>query len=69
VQVSLAGLSVGGAFLNLAHFDLTYYIVSLVVLVEATLREDPGRAPPSAVTFGGNVIEGTLPPSFVRKPL
>lgn len=39
VQVSLAGFAVGGAFLSLAHFDLPYYIISLVVLVDATLRD------------------------------
>jgi putative inorganic carbon (HCO3(-)) transporter len=39
VQVSLAGFAVGGAFLSLVHFDLPYYIVGLVVLVDATVRE------------------------------
>ncbi|HNC51671.1 MAG TPA: putative O-glycosylation ligase, exosortase A system-associated [Accumulibacter sp.] len=39
VQVSLAGFAVGGAFLSLAHFDLSYYIISFAVLVDATLRE------------------------------
>jgi probable O-glycosylation ligase (exosortase A-associated) len=38
-QVSLAGFAVGGAFLTLVHFDLPYYIVSFVVLADATLRE------------------------------
>jgi len=38
-QVSLAGFAVGGAFLSLMHFDLPYYIVSFVVLVDASLRE------------------------------
>lgn len=37
VQVSLVGYAVGGAFLSLAYFDLPYYIVSLVILVEATV--------------------------------
>jgi len=39
VQVSLTGFSVGGAFLSLTHFDLPYYIVSYVILVDATVRE------------------------------
>ena len=39
VQVSLVGFAAGGAFLSLAYFDLPYYIVSYVVLVDATLRE------------------------------
>lgn len=46
VQVSLAGFAVGGAFLSLAHFDLSYYIMALPILVDATLREEQraGRA-------------------------
>lgn len=39
VQVSMAGFAVGGAFLSLAHFDLCYYIIGIVVLVDATVRE------------------------------
>lgn len=39
VQVSLAGFAAGGAFLSLVYFDLPYYIVGYVVLVDATLRE------------------------------
>ncbi|MCG2577752.1 putative O-glycosylation ligase, exosortase A system-associated [Dechloromonas sp. XY25] len=39
-QASLAGFAAGGAFLSLVHFDLPYYIVAFVVLVDATLKED-----------------------------
>ena len=39
VQVSLAGFAAGGAFLSLVYFDLPYYIIGYVVLVDATLRE------------------------------
>lgn len=39
VQVSIAGFAVGGAFLSLAYFDLPYYVIGYVVLVDATLRE------------------------------
>lgn len=38
-QVSLLGFAVGGAFLSLVHFDLPFYIMSFVVLAEASLRE------------------------------
>lgn len=38
-QVSLVGFAVGGTFLTLVHFDLPYYIICYVVLVDATLRE------------------------------
>lgn len=39
LQVSLIGYAVGGAFLSLAYFDLPYYIVAFVVLVDASVRE------------------------------
>lgn len=39
VQVSLVGFAAGGAFLSLVYFDLPYYVVAYVVLVDATLRE------------------------------
>jgi probable O-glycosylation ligase (exosortase A-associated) len=39
VQVSLTGFAVGGAFLSLVHFDLPYYILAFVILVDATVRE------------------------------
>jgi probable O-glycosylation ligase (exosortase A-associated) len=39
IQVSIIGYAVGGAFLSLAYFDLPYYIVSYVVLVDVTIRE------------------------------
>lgn len=38
-QASLVGFAVGGAFLTLVHFDLVYYIICYVVLVDATVRE------------------------------
>ena len=44
-QVSIAGFAVGGAFLTLVHFDLPYYLVAFVVLVEATMRESGRLAP------------------------
>ena len=44
-QVSIVGFAVGGAFLTLVHFDLPYYLVAFVVLVDATMREQARRAP------------------------
>ena len=50
-QVSIVGFAVGGAFLTLVHFDLPYYLVAFVVLVEATMRESgrlvPRNPPPA----------------------
>lgn len=58
VQVSLAGFAVGGAFLSLAHFDVSYYIISFVVLVDATLREQKGAgaAAPAALPASADAI-------------
>jgi len=44
VQVSLTGFAVGAAFLSLAHFDLPYYILVFVILVDATVREQMTRS-------------------------
>lgn len=45
-QVSLAGFAVGGAFLSLMVFDLSYYIFAIVLLVKASMK--PARPRPSA---------------------
>ncbi len=39
VQVSLLGFAVGGAFLSMMQFDIPYYIVGYVVMVDATVRD------------------------------
>ena len=48
IQVSLVGYAVGGAFLNLAYWDVPYYlIVALVVtrvIVRTSLKNEPARA-------------------------
>lgn len=44
-QVSLAGFAVGGAFLSLMMFDLSYYIFAIVLLVKASMK--PLRAKPA----------------------
>jgi probable O-glycosylation ligase (exosortase A-associated) len=38
-QVSLIGYAVGGAFLTMAYYDLWYYIVALLVVVERLLAQ------------------------------
>jgi putative inorganic carbon (HCO3(-)) transporter len=38
-QASLAGFAVGAAFLSMVHFDLPYYIVAFVILIDATINE------------------------------
>jgi probable O-glycosylation ligase (exosortase A-associated) len=41
VQTSLVGFAVGGAFLNLAFFDLYYHLLALVALVGVVVSEPP----------------------------
>lgn len=54
IQPSIIGFLVAGAFVNLAHFDLPLYIVTLIILCEAELRRQaaavaarPGIGTPS----------------------
>ena len=39
VQVSLLGFAVGGAFLTMVHFDVPYYMIGYVVMVDATIKD------------------------------
>ena len=39
VQVSLLGFAVGGAFLSMMQFDIPYYIIGYVVMVDATVHD------------------------------
>ncbi|WP_088283372.1 putative O-glycosylation ligase, exosortase A system-associated [Ideonella sp. A 288] len=39
IQVSLIGYAVGGAFLSLAYLDVPYYVLALVILVDAHWRD------------------------------
>jgi len=58
IQVSLVGFAVGGAFLSLAYYDLYYYMIAALVLLEkylATRRAGasaPVPASPSAQRIG-----------------
>ena len=38
-QASLLGFAVGGAFVNLVNFDLPYYVVGIVVLVDRAVKD------------------------------
>lgn len=48
-QVSLVGFGSGGAFINVAHYDLFWHILAIVVilrvLAERALRTEPAAAP------------------------
>ncbi|GAB2860623.1 putative O-glycosylation ligase, exosortase A system-associated [Pseudoduganella ginsengisoli] len=48
-QVSLIGYAVGGAFLSMAYYDLYYYIVAIMLLLEKWLALQPKEAPPPPV--------------------
>jgi len=39
IQVSLVGYAVGGAFANLAFFDLVYHLIVIVSLTSAVIRQ------------------------------
>lgn len=46
-QVSLIGYAVGGAFLTMAYYDLIYYIIAILVVLERHLKTlvQPAREP------------------------
>ena len=44
-MMSLIGFAVGGAFLNLAYWDMPYYFMVLVVAAERWLKEQPADVP------------------------
>lgn len=51
-KVSLAGYFVGGAFLNLAYWDMPYYLFVLVGVANAGVLNTQARV----VTAGGSVV-------------
>jgi probable O-glycosylation ligase (exosortase A-associated) len=76
-QVGLVGYASGGAFLSLMHLDAMYYLVGVVILTHATVREQVrarrqvtgpawaqmGQAKPGAVAVGAVHGPGTAPAS------
>ena len=40
IQVSIVGYCVGGAFLNLAYFDLPYFLISMIVLAHFYVQRE-----------------------------
>ena len=54
-QVSLVGYAAGGAFLSLMHLDVIYYLMAIIVVTDATVRESEKAAavPKPAVTLSG----------------
>ena len=65
-QVSIAGFAVGGAFLSLAYFDLSYNIMVLVVIARRWIREEAWRNEPAAV-MSGEAEAAAKPSSLVRR--
>ena len=49
-QVSLLGFMVGGAFLGLLHFDVPYYLMGLVVMVDVAVKDTLKAREPAART-------------------
>jgi probable O-glycosylation ligase (exosortase A-associated) len=58
VQVSLIGFAVGGAFLSLAYFDVPYYFVAFVALVDAVWKDHC-----KSVSSAGRQAVNTLVPT------
>lgn len=61
IQVSLIGYGVGGAFLALGYLDLPYYIVAVVSMTQATIKER--QAQRKVVTTPTSPAGASLPDS------
>jgi len=79
IQVSLVGYAVGGAFLNLAYFDVPYYLLAAVVLTRVLVEKElsgaverkgwySARQPAHDVGTGTGTGTGTGRPSAPTTP-
>lgn len=57
-QVSLIGYLVGGAFLQLAYFDLPYNIMVMVVVARRWMRQEDWKRETSGAFGSGNPVTG-----------
>lgn len=62
-QASLVGFAVGGAFLSLMNVDVPFYIVGIIVLTDATVRE---RTSTRRLAAASSPYVGARPPSSGR---
>lgn len=51
-QVGLIGYATGGAFLSLVYFDLPYYLVLIVVVLDQVVRREKAQRQQAAVAAG-----------------
>jgi hypothetical protein len=80
IQVSLFGFAVGGAFLGLSNWDLPYYLVGLVAVVNSIVQErlseqvnerHPGQAASARAPIDGfaqTIIQKPAKPAPWRRP-
>lgn len=61
-QVSLLGYAAGGAFLSLAYFDLPYYVVTIVVVVDLWTRRQSWKTEAAPVK-GRWLLPGVMGPA------
>ena len=61
VQASLIGWAVGGAFINIAFWDMPYFVYALVMVAKYVVQQRIGVAATAAAAAS--------PPRSVRRPL
>jgi len=69
VQVSFVGFAVGGAFLSMAYYDLYYYLIALLVVLEQSVAMTRFGAPqggPAQQAQGARAMPGA-PPAHGRR--
>jgi probable O-glycosylation ligase (exosortase A-associated) len=68
VQASLMGFMVGGAFLTLLHWDLPYYLMGLVVLMETVVKEHRSALVPKPWVLPSRRVDPPAPELAARAP-
>jgi probable O-glycosylation ligase (exosortase A-associated) len=60
IQVSLLAYFVGGAFLNLAYWDMPYYLAVALLVTRYVVARQPAEAAPDPVAANEIAIEGSV---------
>ena len=70
-QVSLVGYAIGGSFLSLMNLDVIYYLMAVIVMTDATLREAQSarvKASPAPLSPPAKVAQSPSNPRTAGQP-
>jgi len=82
LQVSIVGFAIGGAFLNMAFYDLDYYLYVLIIATDTIVRQEVGERrmkrfgqtsfddePDDVAVVGGGAQAGVATTSARKSPI